>query len=767
MAEIKSFKNASIKIDKEKGLYTGEAICGIISPTPEGYGTASVANNKITLTGQFKNGNFVNGDAQNITAKYHGSFDNFNWLGGSDGIIEYANGDYIKGGINPISKKLEITDMQLIDNSQFHDSLRAKHIREKDSSIHLRGTQTFQNGSTITGEFEYGGIKTNILSVTHNSPHFYCIHGQCHIIIQDDETQKVEISGTYHRDDSTKQVSIEGTYTLNNKIDGTNLVCSGVFDFDRFTDNDTKPYISEKFGSIKIAPDLGFNINLVLRKGGKITLNTPNGKFSGEKVNLVQDNGQFISTYKGTMTNKNHTLSVSGAFDNELIFQGEEFKIKTESEIVHFSSKSLKISQIGKGTINYSGNAKGSYLNKTENLEGEFSTDLSLELDKYNLIKSAKLNKKPIHICGKIQHHTANGAFFDGELLSMEQRKNAQNLPAFVKNSTFNVIYTGNHYLLNDQKEYIFDKNGVFSENYQHEYGKVYMLNALGTPYTFKGDYDREAGYKGTLTNPLNEDYQSGEFDCNLDFLSGKFRKHYHNLAMFEGETTDLITAKGTLSRDGDFVQKGNFEIDEEMYPTLVSGDIMVYFDDAENTYCEGKYDQNGIKLTNKDDLPLFGDNTYLLNFKNNKYPEGEPIVSKDLTDAYTQFLRIAEFYREAAGDISNKNDSKLSTNTTPKNTNQATQTTDNTIQTAEQIVNQYTQNNKQKQTQQAKKENKQTEQSNTTSPSTSKFTDIIDIAGKIIDTKDTDTQPFDKTVAQNIMSKLTNPNKEISQEKK
>lgn len=759
MAEIKSFKNASIKIDKEKGLYTGEAINSLISPTPEGYGTASFANNKITLTGQFKNGSFVNGDAQNVTTKYHGSFDNFNWLGGGDGVIEYANGDYCRGSINPISKKLEITDMLLTDNSQFHDSLRAKHVREKDDTVRLLGTQTLQNGSTITGTFECGGIKTNILSITHTPPQFYCTQGQCHIIIQDDDTQKVEISGNYLRDDLTQQISIDGVYTLNNKIDGTSLICNGVFDFERFVGNDKKTFISEKFGGIRISNDLGYNINLVLRTGGKIKLKTPSGSFVGEKISLIQDNVHYVSTYSGTMTNKSQTISSSGTFDSNLTLLDGEIKIKTDSEIINFAFDRLKINHISKGNLNYSGEVRGTYLNRNENLEGLFTTDFNLELDKCNLAKEARLNTKPTQICGKIQHRTESGAFFEGELLSMEQRNKDKNLPQFVRNPAFSEIYTGNYYLLNDQKEYIFNKSGVFSENYQHEYGKTYMQNALGKPYTFTGEYDRETGFRGTLSNPENNDYQSGEFDSELEFVSGKFRKHYHNSAIFEGETSDLQNATGILSRKGDFVQKGKFEIDGEMYPTLISGDVLVYFDDEEKTYCEGKFDLNGIKLSNLDNLPLFGDNTYLLNFKNKRYPQGEPIVSKDLTEAYTQFLLIAKFCKE---DIETLDSELASTTPTQEKVQQDAkplQEVENSTQTAEQIINKYTQ--KVEQTQQNTQESEQ--QSTETS---AKFTDMIDIAGKIIDTRKTDTQPFDMAAAQNLMSKLTNPNKEPSQNK-
>ncbi len=426
----------------------------------------------------------------------------------------------------------------------------------------------------------------------------------------------------------------------------------------------------------------------------------------------------------------------NGTFASDLTFKTGVINLKTGTENCKFWLDEMKIEKSPNKVINYSGTVYGSYKTKDMHLQGTFNAGLVFSVDEYNVIKTAVLDDGLTHISGKVRHHTADGAYFEGKLLSQSQREMSLLAPHFVRDDfSIKKIYYGEYALLDNLGEYIFDQKGYFSDGYHHEYGSSFMKDALGTGRTFNGKYSRQSGYEGYLKNPKNDDFQKGYFDTDLKFSSGSFRQTYSNGAVFEGSSLDLRNASGTLSRKGDFTQTGSFKLDSDLYPELVRGDLLVHFDDDGHTYCEGQFDKDGIKLTNLNGEALFGDSTYLLNFKNENYKGSEVVAGKDLTDIYTRYLTIVR----ACGSENEKTAVE-----TPK-VAEASEKTE--VESP------------------AQEENTQTCEFAGKSGAVH-FTDAVEIAGEIVDTTTAGDKPFDKTLAESVMSRLKNPNKESSQDK-
>lgn len=737
MAEIREFTKAPIKINKVKGYYTGDALTGLISPVPEGFGEFTTADNKITLKGQFKNGSFVNGKAETKFVTCWGSFDNFVWLGGNKARLDFNNSQksFIEGSVNPKTKEFEISKMVIVDKV-FGDKYEVGHIRSGDVDLVLFGNQDFTNNSNIYGDFVCDGINRDLLTQNGELPKLTCVKGKCKLKIQDSKEQKAVISGNYARDEKSWQVTIDGVYSLENESEFLTLESEGIFDFVRKEKEFADDNISEQFGALRVKNELGSHIDLVLRAGGKIKFKTLGGIFEGVKSEPQIEQGQTVQTYVGKMSKHSNTFTANGTFDSDLTFQKGVINLKTGAETCKFWLDDMKVDKSQNGVMNYSGTVYGSYKTKDMHLQGAFNSGFVFSVDEYNVIKTAVLDDGLTHISGKVRHHTADGAYFEGKLLSQSQREMSLLAPSFVRDDfSIKKIYHGEYSLLDNLGEYIFDQKGYFSDGYHHEYGSSFMKNALGTGKTFNGKYSRQSGYDGYLKNPKNDDFQKGYFDTNLKFISGEFRQTYSNDAVFEGTSLDLRNASGTLSRKGDFMQKGSFKLDSDLYPELVRGDLLVHFDDDGHTYCEGKFDKDGIKLTNLNGEALFGDSTYLLNFKNENFEGSEVVAGKNLTDIYTRYLAILR----ACGS------EKVKTAVdTPKVAEVCEKTEENTSK---------------------QEENTQTSEVAGKSGAVH-FTDAVEIAGEIVDTTTAGDKPFDKSLAESVMSRLKNPNKESSQDK-
>lgn len=320
----------------------------------------------------------------------------------------------------------------------------------------------------------------------------------------------------------------------------------------------------------------------------------------------------------------------------------------------------------------------------------------------------------------------------------------------------------------------IFDKTGYFGAGYQQFCGTLYAQNALETGWNFNGDFDKIKGYHGKLISPKNADYQEGDFDTKLKFLSGKFRQTYPNLAIFEGETADLETGSGVFEREKYFRHEGDFEFDSELYPTLKKGTVLVHFDDFAHTFCRGEYDDSGF--------PLFDGKKYLCNFKNDLRPDGVPAVGDTITDAYTQFIefttsKTATEYCYCEADLAEIAEStrkqifeRYGLTKTPEilpeiiyldsqepSTNE-TAASDNNSQISKKANEGPAEQNN---TISAESENAEQPQN-----SSKKYRAAVELAGELIDTDNTRTQDYDIANAQVLMAKVTNPNKPQEQNK-
>lgn len=689
MAEIKTFNKTAVRIGKEKGVYTGEAIPGLRGATPEGYGELFFDDKKIMLRGQFKNGSFVNGDAITPTATFHGSFDDFTWLGGSDGVVEYENGSFIKGKINPKTKDFEISEMRVID-SVYGDVFEAEHVQDATGQMRIFGKQELANGSYISGDIVVDKINRNVWEQTEQMPKFRVISGNCHLNIQEDSEQKVEISGKYSHKARSQGAKIEGIFSYKNSAEEVTLTSEGEFSFVRKSTEGATTSISEMFGEMAVENGLGSEFDLTLREGGKLQLTTKNGSFCGKKMKTTIQNGQVGSQYYGTMTKKNRTFSAEGIFDNNLVFQNGEITLNAGAEIFKFMGGAFEITQPQMSTLNYLGAVSGSHQTKTSKFDGDFTVGVAVTLDNSNIVKSAGIFAKPDYARGHI------------------------------------------------------------------------VLDALENGLNFEGDYSKASGYKGRLENSANGDYKEGDFDKKMEFLKGKFRRTYDNNAVFEGSTSNLTTAKGTFGRAGDFKQIGDFEFDDEFNPIFVRGNLAVRFDDEANSYCEGRFDRDGIKISGADGKPLFGDNTYLLSFKNDRLAGCEAVSGKDLIDAYTKFSMIAQSY---VVELKPQNVERA-----PKAEEESDKAGEVEDKSAE--VESKKAEVEEKQTEEvAKEEEVKTEEHTALMEKESKqksdyYTDIVEIAGEKIDTSTTKSNAVDISLAQSMMSRIINPNKDTSQEK-
>jgi len=733
MVEIRKYGNATIKIGKEKGVYSGEAIAGLISPTPEGFGEAVFANAGVTLKGRFKGGCFVSGEAVTPFAQFHGNFDNFEWLGGSDGEVKFADGSFIKGEVNPRTKRFEVSELRVMD-AEFGDVFKLFHSKDLYGQTRLVGEQKLKNGSKIEGDFAVDKINRDVLVQTEVLPKFACVDGNCDIILQKDEHQTVKISGKYARALGDATAVINGDYALSNTGDGVDLECRGNFEFTRHEDEREAVRFDENFGKIRVRSDLGCAVDLVLRENGRIKLATNGGTFCGYK--LVLKNGDGSVVYKGEMSTKNRSTVMTGFFDGGLAMLGGQIELKTKDESATFVFDNVQKKQSATPTDINLHLAQGKYSKKGLCMAGLFDAEVVLENDRANIVKSARLQQVPTHICGEISQSLADGAEFKGELWSEEQRLGARGVPKIVKDLSVKKIYSGTLRKLDKDGARIFEKDGIFSDGYVFERGRICENDALGIGYTFIGDFKRGIGYKGVLQNPENGDYQEGKFDPNMKFLAGKMRQTYPNRAIFEGKTDDMAVARGMLSRTGDFIQVGKFELDDELYPIFVWGDLSVWFADDQHTFCNGKFNRKGIKLSSVSGESLFDGRAYLLNFKNDAHPEGVAVSETDLTDAYGKFLTIARYCLDGA-----------------KIEETAQTEVEATAEVGDAVV------------EEAKTEQKE-DASKTGQLTQERYVEIVANAGEAVETETAGDKGVDMLLAQSMISRLVNPNKEPEQDK-
>lgn len=732
----KKVQNIKFSLDKLKGTYSGDALTNILGSIPEGYGVATFEGGPFgdfSLEGRFKEGNFVSGIAKCAGGTYRGEFDNLRWLGGADGRIDFPNGDYLKGTINPFNKKLVITQLKYTQNNG--EILTAQTQKDKSGKEFLKGKLTYKNGSVIEGIFEqldpsadpiipnysdYFGIKKG---------YYACTNGKAQIIIKNSDSQKACISGTIQTNKNNNTAKITGAYTFDNFREGISIVATGDFDYSRSFEDYQKDNISEDFSAeLNIEnPANDYATILNLQGGGKIAINTPAGTLHGTKYTERQ-------MYQGTMINKDGSFQANGIFDQKLSLVQGDVIIKNPSEsfsVNYFVPKKIKTEQ---DVIQYTATANGVFVGLNFKKEGSLLATIETELDSIGLVVSAKYIN-PQLISGKIYLKQENGAIFDAELLSLQQKTDLLASDALFNTLSINyneAIYQGSYILKTSDDKKIFDKNGFFDKDLNFILGQLYSTNIRDTDLTFFGTYHQKTGFDGILSAP-NGDYQEGRFDNDLQFSTGKVRKTYPNRAIFEGEilqnkrtkTNDLL--KGVLERKNEFREEGEFLLNEENYPILSKGKVLVFFDTPDNAYCKAQFDQKGFEL--------FDGKKYICNFKSDLNPEGVAVAEDNITDAYSKFLEYTKKVVTVNGEYT-KEEFDLALALAQHQIIAKYQTQDTPLKVeAEQLVQEQT--------------HKQTI-----------YQDAVDIAGEITDVLDTQTKEYDIANAQSIMTKIINPNK-------
>lgn len=753
MATKRTTKPIKIRIDNLRGSYSGEIADGLVRDLPDGYGTATL-DDGFTLKGRFKHGNFVQGTAESSNIFLKGDFDNLTWLGGEDGYIKFSNGDTLEGGIDPISKELIIRQLTATQEP-FGDTVKLYHQKTADGKFYLVGELGMRCEGKIFGTFRELSQNTRVPTYFGvPKMNYICTNGECIINFSRSNGLFSQIGGRI-RTDLNNTTTINGEFNFRNESLQTFLTIRGQFGFERDLQQDKQFDFSEKFVTLHFQNSPKFHTTLTLQDApNTIIYETPNGKFVGQKKFIASENQPPQSdnsqsndaqqvVYVGTMTSRDRCIELNGTFDSTLRFKCGKIRYTKDDEIINLTSEQISIQVKKPQTTCYSStNSIGEYQNSIIHQKGTMAVEFSLTSDFDNIVKSCSFAYQPILTQGEIQHTLPDGSYFDGKLTSSDP-----------KTHKHNNAYVGEFIKTDNDGNLEFRKMGIFDKNYVLKSGSIHQKNINDSNKDFDGTKDA-SGYNGTLTDPRDGSYESGLFDRELNFLSGKFKKIYDNSAIFEGETTDLITANGILFRNGDFIQKGDFIIDWGCpeNPTFERGKLLVRFDDKEQTFCEGIFDCDGLGLTTKDDKPLFADATYLLNFKNSSHPNGMPLITRDITDAYTQFLMLTRYQDLVNCKHPKVADAAKSAEQT-STTSQANTTPQPTVEPQLQTEITATENN-----------NNTATNSDENKSATAHYDDIVQIAGQTIHTQDASTQPFDQNLASNVMSKLINPNKENSQ---
>ncbi len=652
MAETKKLQKAKFSIGKEKGTYTGEGTSGVLSCTPEGYGEATF-NSGITLRGRFKNGNFISGEATFKGDKYCGDFDNLEWLGGPHGrgTIEYANGDKLVGFIDPVTKELEIT--KLTRTQDYGDKLELHHeIDPATLTKKLVGTLTYKNSSTLTGEFEPRNKKAPAINpsdiksafgITHDV--YDCTLGIAKINIVKNDELTTQISGTYSYNPAefTTPAHIEGTLQYINNATKTQVTQKGVFAYNRTPAVDGESnFISDDFDKklTTLPATNNYFTKLTLHRQGKIYILTPEGSFQGKKEQYDQD---FIS-YIGTMTNTNRSIELSGIYDADLVFKRGCLSYIKDDLILNINDGILSNTKGKLGNIYHINSACGNHKTNSYHRGGFFEVEFIAQTNHVGIINNLNFTHEPKHISGKVYEKLSDGSTFRGELLDTHTKDQMLETLAKQHLKRGDTIYKGIHTRKGTNKnDLIFEYNGLFKAVSETERPTLNMNNLNLVLWSgqinsliekegllFNGQVHEPTGYTGALSNPETGDFQNGEFDINLEFKNGDFVATFSNGAKFKGFTPDLKSANGVLEREHDFQHNGHFTFDEEGYPVLKKGEVLVYFNGPSNTYCRAMFDNAGFDL--------FDGQKYICNFKNDFYKTGAAIVADDITSALSTF---------------------------------------------------------------------------------------------------------------------------------
>ena len=663
--ELINVTEARLTLGKQKGLYTGTAYNSLLSIAPDGFGKLEFPDGSY-LEGRFKNGVFVNGTA--VTADnttYKGDFDNYTWLGGT---INYSNGDYIEGKVDPKTKTLTMTSFRLSQR----DSEGSKMVDEAINVISYNETKlpniepftskqsiaTQKMGSTgiIKGKFETIFIEGNQSNFGVTKPTFNCVDTEAKIEVfvcknkNDIKLAKNKVSNTQvgfgkltGKYNSITQ-KITGTYTFKNGKISKTLV--GEFLYARHPHNSVVSEDFEKYftdfgkyddGTPKVGPDmLGYKIIL---QQGDVSIKDENGIFKGTKHQKESDNSTITTFYTNAVLEDNtKNIVLSGKFNDNLKFLQGTVEIHNQGNIDNLNgSYSILNEETGLG--NFKG--KTIYTSK-EYQSGNFKITLVANTSPCGMLKSIECPMT--FVSGEFLKLFSNNRQFKGQTIDLLQKDTTQD---YNKNNlndkacyfgVFSQEANGQTILKYDG---LFDKSFVLLEGFIHQFGQETspIQEIAGKRTSLAED---EFGFVGTVKYKNGDQYE-GDFKRDYTFLRGKVDEILPNGSRFIASTLNNINYNGELKRKGDYWQKGEFTRLEEKEYLFNRGKSCTYFDRDDKAKCYSNYDEDGFEQ--------YDNKKYICVIKTN---ENRDVVDIFATDSVSEAM--VEYDIKLNGEQSLKN---------------------------------------------------------------------------------------------------------------
>ena len=638
-----------------KGRYTGTVNASFLNNEPDGFGKA-IFNNGDQIEGRFKNGAFVDGTAiskNGVVCK--GQFDNLRFLSGT---VTYPNGDYLKCEVNPKTNKPEIREFRV--TQKFGDVIEGKYTYT-DEKTNITATQTFADGSTITGEFQETSpnnideefakdfVTNSAFGIGRNI--YNCIQGQANINLSQNPKIKAVLSGTYSNinkktaqikgvyeyDDGNTYKLMEGNFTFNNRINRQNQEAYHQFseNFEEFSTNtqDVSKQNFEKAFKVEKLPYI-YSINF---EQGTMLIKDNIGSFNGTKLatNDKTKQNRFVTSqatiYKGTLTNKDNTIKIKGHFASAL--HPTMCTIEVLPNTKFSGTFKGKFTQTGTNTDIISTKIDGILDTKQSHKEGVFQGIINLNRGANKMLCN-NLEMQLDFLKGNFTQQLVNGSYFEGKIY--EPYSVEDDLYKITQSSLAkNIFAIGTLTKSTSKGDLIFTKHGMFDKSYKLFEGDIdenRLLNGRSVHFTGKKTFDNEQeifGYTGQLTYLDNKDYYDGEFNEDFAFQKGKLQEHYENGTVFTGSTQDLISYQGKLERTNDFWQDGEFEvIDGERI--FKRGNTLVHFNRKDNLYCFAEYDEAGF--------PNFDGYKYICNIKSAENKKTNLVASNSISEAVVEY---------------------------------------------------------------------------------------------------------------------------------
>lgn len=628
MNEVTNVSDVKFSLEKQKGTYTGQALTGVISATPEGFGKAILKDGTI-LDGRFKEGNFVSGKAISPQGDvFEGEFDNFKWLGGT---ISYKNGDRLVGTLNAKTNKFDLTEFRI--TQEFGDVFEGKINPNDETKSSFVGTQIFADESKIIGtfssreaskhgsDFEKKFVETKFFGVI--KPVFELIEGTATLNFKtSNKTQQATLVGI------AKNGEIKGELNIFNGNFAEKM--NGTFNFSRMEPNETNNHkISDDFGNFfgLTQAKAPYICCISLNQGGKITFTDGVAMF--DLVKKIEDKQTFyVGTFKSPKQDFNGTF-----FDNLAMKEGQ-------------ISVQFENSQLSGNLKNSIGN-NYNLLGKQTFENGEFKNgrfNINFKQPKINMPMQSMIDCE--FECGTLKKIVTdkNGInlVFEGKtrnVLSEEERKkfDITAKPSLFKEENQKTAFLGT-IIGAKNSEIVLLKSGLFDTDLTLLEGHIEdHAQANGQEIWVNGDLkfnkNNEARFFGRAVYPNTEDFFEGEFLPDYTFLAGQMQTTLENGAIFKGKTQDLKTFFGIVERKNDFWQKGEFHFKQDGILDFVKGTTLVCFDRPDNLKCLAQYNEKGFKD--------FGNKTHLCRILSDKKRESVDVFATDsVTDAVVEFDR-------------------------------------------------------------------------------------------------------------------------------